>query len=218
MITRESLFGAAALLVASTQGAAAATYTLDFDRDAACAATCANGVAILQTYGDQTGVDVVYDGFPSDAGLQDLLYWADSYSGLTDIAYYGNGATITFNAATGYEVGLMSLSLGAWPNTSRLLGFSITDLATSSELLNTGIGTVLGSTPSVFNFDYKSTVGLKITFLGDFYNGGVDNIVYTVSDVNGGGGGVNPIPLPAAAWLLLGGLGALAGIGQRRKA
>ena len=217
MITRKSLFGAAALLVASTQGAAAATYTLDFSGNICSGGggNCFNGAEILQTYGDQTGVDVVYDGFPGDAGLQNLRYWADSYSGLTGIAYYGDGATITFNAATGYEVGLTSLSLGGWPNTTRPLGFSITDLATSSELLNTGIVAVLGSTPSVFNFDYKSTVGLKITFLGDFYNGGVDNIVYTVSDVNGGGG-VNPIPLPAAAWLLLGGLGALGAVARRR--
>jgi hypothetical protein len=50
------------------------------------------------------------------------------------------------------------------------LGFTITDLADDSTLLNSGIQTVLGTTASVFNFDFSSNTGLKITFLGDFFN------------------------------------------------
>ena len=194
------------------------TYTLDFDRNAACASTCSNGSSILQTYGDQTGVDVVYDGNPLSSGLEEFAFWDVSYSNLTDIAYYGAGATLTFNAATGYEVGLTSLSLGAWPITDRELGFSITDLGTSTELLNTGIVTVLGTTASVFNFDFKSTVGLQITFLGDFFNGGVDNIVYSASLVgNPPPPNPAPIPLPAAGWMLLAGLGGLAAMRRRAR-
>jgi hypothetical protein len=204
-------------LLAIGAPAYATTYTLDFDPSVACASTCSNSAEILQTYGDQTGVDVVYDGIPLSAGLQNFFYWDVSYSDLTGIAYYGTGATLTFNAATGYEVGLTSLSLGAWPITDRELGFSITDLATSTELLNTGIVTVLGTTASVFNFDFKSTVGLQITFLGDFFNGGVDNIGYSATLTTAPPPDPSAIPLPAAGWMLLAGLGGLAALRRRAR-
>jgi len=160
---RNIVFGAALCMIAPT--AQATTYLLDFDPTVACSSSCTDSSEILQTYGDQPGVDVVYDGEPATPGLQNFLYWSTGYSGLDDIAYYAGGATLSFVAASGYQVGLQSLTLGAWPSTNRDLGFTITDLADASTLLDTGIQTVLGTTPSVFNFDFSSTTGLQVTFL-----------------------------------------------------
>jgi len=144
---RNIVFGAALCMIAPT--AQATTYLLDFDPTVACSSSCTDSSEILQTYGDQPGVDVVYDGEPATPGLQNFLYWSTGYSGLDDIAYYAGGATLSFVAASGYQVGLQSLTLGAWPSTNRDLGFTITDLADASTLLDTGIQTVLGTTKSM---------------------------------------------------------------------
>jgi hypothetical protein len=138
--------GAVLFFIAPT--AQAATYLLDFDPAVACTLTCFAGSEILQSYGDQPGVDVVYDGDPTIAGLQGFLHWPSDYSDLTSIAYYAGGATLSFEAGSGYAVGLQSLALGGWPSTNRNLGFTITDLADDSTLLNSGIQTVLGTTAS----------------------------------------------------------------------
>jgi hypothetical protein len=160
--------------------------------------SCSNGENIDQSYGDTAGVNVIYDGSAS-GGLQDFLYWYDGYSDLFDVAYYTAGATLTFLANAGYDVFLDSLDLGAWPFADREVGFSVTDLADNSEVYSTG-GPVLvdGDVHSHFVLGLASTVGLQITFVGDFYNGGVDNVVYNART----DGDPSAIPLPAGAWLL----------------
>lgn len=56
-----------------------------------------------------------------------------------------------------------------------------------------------------------------------FFEGAVDNIGWTIGtttvtyNFEVAGGGPAPIPLPAAGWLLIGGLGALAGLARRRR-
>jgi hypothetical protein len=226
----------AALLAAPT--AQAATYTLDFSgpicvdtstEDPDDTGPCSNGSEISQTYGDQPGVDVVYDGSSSTDGNQGLLWWNDNYSDLQDIAFSASGSfeggMISFLAGPSYEVALASLSLGGWPLTDRSLGFTITDLADDSVVVDEPIQTVSGSAASVFNFNVKSLTGLKITFLGDFFNGGVDNIVYSSTLVsNGPIDPVDPdpidpsvIPLPASALLLLAGLGGLGALRRTKR-
>lgn len=203
----------AALTMATCLASAAGATTLDFN-GMICSGgqACTNGAAIDQSYGDIAGVDVEYDGNPSTSGLQDFRFWGDSYSGLTSVAYYGAGATLTL-LGIGGGVSLTSLDLGAWPNSDRQLGFSVVDLASNLEVfLVPGNTVVLGSTPSSFLMNLNSTAGFRITFLGDFFNGGVDNVVYDATRPV-----TPPVPLPAAGWLMLAGLGALAAARRMRR-
>ena len=231
-----SLTLALAALVAAP-AVQAATYTLDFSgpicldtsTDAPDDTTaCTNAALISQAYGDEPGVDVVYDSDLDLAGNQELAWWDLEYSNLQGVAYNPSGsgreATISFLASPGYEVGLTSLSLGAWRNQDRSLGFTIMDLANISGPISEPIQVVSGTVASVFNFNIKSMTGLKITFSGEFFNGGVDNIVYSSTFVQTDP--VDPVdpvdptdpsvvPLPASALLLLAGLGGL-GVLRRR--
>ena len=195
----------AALTLSTCLASAVGATTLTFDGSICNGGNvCSNASAIDQSYGDIAGVDVQYDGDPNTAGNQNFAFWSDSYSGLTNIAYYGGGATLTF-LGVGGGVSLTSLQLGAWPNTNRDLGFSVVDLASNTTVFNQPISTVLGSAPSSFLMNLTSTTGFRITFLGDFFNGGVDNVVYDAYDPVS-----SAVPLPAAGWLMLAGLGALA--------
>lgn len=206
-----TLLTAIALCFAASFASAA---TLDFSGNICSGGlACSNGNAIDQDYGDMTGVDVQYDGNPGTPGAQNFLFWGPGYSDLTNVAYYASGAQLTFMALTGYDVGVQSLDLGAWPNTDRDLGFSITDMTDNSVVFDTGLVTVSGDVASSFNPGVSSSTGLILTFFGDFFNGGVDNIVYSATP---NGGGTSPVPLPAGGLLLA---TAILGCGlMRRKA
>ncbi|GIT93225.1 hypothetical protein JANAI62_36310 [Jannaschia pagri] len=171
---------------------------------------CSNGNLIDQSYGSITGVDITYDGSPNATGDQQFLYWASDYSDLTDIAYFNDGAQITFEAAQNYEVSIASLDLGAWPRVNRSLGFSIADLGTSNILFNTGLVTVSGAIRSSFSPGVTSKSGLVVSFFGDFFNGGVDNIVYDAKLSSPA-----TVPLPASVLLL--GAALACGFGLRRR-
>ena len=198
-------------LVGMVLSAPVGAATLDFDGSICNGGMdCSNGFSIDQSYGDMAGVDVIYDGNPNDTTLNNFLFWGSQYSDLENIAYFADGAQLTLDAADGYEVTLSSLDLGAWPNTDRNLGFSVMDLSSNSTVFDTGLVTVSGQVRSSFSPNLTSSEGLKITFFGDFFNGGVDNIVYSASKI----GTVNPVPLPAGV-LLLG--TALAGLGLKKR-
>lgn len=203
----------AALTLATCLAPAAGATTLDFN-GMICngGQACTNGADIDQSYGDIAGVDVQYDRTPGLAGLQNFSFWAGSYSDLTNVAYATGGATLTF-LGLGGGVSLTSLDLGAWPNADRQLGFSVVDLASNLEVfLSPGNTVVSGAVRSSFLLNLTSTAGFRITFLGDFFNGGVDNIVYASA-----GPVAPPVPLPAAGWLMLAGLGALAAARRMRR-
>jgi hypothetical protein len=139
-----------------------------------------------------------------------------------DVAYGnlgGGGLGITFSAAPGKEVTINSFDIAPYFGRQRDSRVRILDDAGASTLFDTGSFAVstLGVTSSTNPGTWTSS--LLILALGpDAWDVGIDNISYTVTDVTGGGGGggVNPIPLPAAGWLLLGGLGALGGFARRR--
>jgi hypothetical protein len=201
-----------ALGLAALSGTAQAA-TLNFEGNICGGGTsCTNGESIDQSYGDITGVDVEYDGSPGTVGLQNFAYWFDAYSDLLDVAYYSGGATLTLLADAGYSVFLDSLDLGAWPNVDRSVGFTVTDLFDSSEVFTTGGPIIVdGDVRSSFNLGLSSIVGLKITFLGDFFNGGVDNVVYSARPNDPGN-----VPLPAGVWLLGTALAGLAATRRRK--
>jgi hypothetical protein len=215
-------FGVAALLLVGAQGAAAATYTLDFS-GLICngGMACMNGQEIDQTYGDVAGVvDVTYDRNGA-AGRQPAFYWSAPYETLMHVAYgdVGQSLLIFFTAAPGKEVTINGFDIAPYADRNAGTTVRVIDEANATVDFEQDFTTV--STQGVTSFAKPATPGAwTSTIMGialgpDIYNVGIDNISFTVSEPNGGG--VNPIPLPAAAWLLLGGLGALGAAARRRR-
>jgi hypothetical protein len=213
------LIGAAALLLAGVQGAAAATYTLDFNGSICNGGNaCSNGSRIDQSYGDVAGmVDVTTTSDRNNASAMGIYFWATGYESLVNVAYgdlSAGGIGITFAAAAGKEVTINGFDIAPYLDRQRNSRVQVIDGATNTTLFDSGSFAV--STAGITSYsnagDWTSSL-ISILLGPDAWDVGIDNISYTVSDATGG---VNPVPLPAAAWLLLGGLGALGAVARRR--
>lgn len=172
---------------------------------------CTNGQPIDQSYGDIAGqVDVQYDYDIGVAGQSNLLFWDNNYSDLTNVAYgaYTSPSEIFFKALTGYSVTLSSLKIGAWLSdyTSNV---TILD-GLDNVLFNSGSITVNRFVSTAFTGSYSSVNGIKLRYGPYGYNVGLDNIEYSAS-------AISPVPLPATALLLGGGLAGLFGLRRRNK-
>lgn len=211
-----SLVAAAALSVAAAGAAGAAV--LDFSGPICGGVACGNGSFIDQSYGDVPGlVDVTYDAAVGSGGLDPASFWSTGYETLVGVAYsaFGGGLGISFEAAAGKTVTINSFDIAPYLDRPRDSRVQVIDLAAGTLLFDTGTFRV--STLGVTNFadpgNWTSS-RIQIVLGPDAFDVGIDNIDFTVNDANGGGG-VQPIPLPATAWLLLGGVAALAARGRR---
>jgi len=137
-----------------------------------------------------------------------LPYWADSYSGLADVAYGDTGSTPTvlIVPTPGNTVTLSSFYIGDWQS-DRFSQVTVLDLAGGSPLVNTGSITILGAAPTIFSINATSSAGFSIAFGPDGYNVGIDNIDFTTSAV----------PEPASVALLLAGLVVVGAAGRARR-
>ncbi|MFN3862573.1 MAG: PEP-CTERM sorting domain-containing protein [Roseateles sp.] len=191
-----------------TAGASQATTVLTFDGDV-CSATadgsgamvaCGNFSPINQAYGDGGGVDVSY--VYQTGSTNSMQFWADAYSGMERVAFGGVDPQITLGGA----VTLHSFDIGSWPNIDRQSQVTVIDLATMLPVFSTGQFTVLGATPTHFDVNLASSVGLRIVFGPDGYNVGIDNIAFTAGVV----------PEPETWALLAAGLAVVGGVARRR--
>lgn len=198
----------AALFVASSAHA----VTIDFT-DAACGGgSCGNGSPLDQTYGDITGVNVIYDGNVATPTIDPVLYWSTGYEGNNPAIYVNNGVTmsITLEAEAGYEVSLESLGLAPFEDRVSDVDVVIIDLATGLEvfedsyepLSTDGITTISGT-------GWTSDVGYQLLFGPNLYNVGITSITYSATQIAA-------VPLPAAGWMLLSVLGGLVALRRRR--
>lgn len=176
-----------------------------------CGGPCTTFSPIDQSYGDSAGLDVIYDGDISVDGNQNFEYWPDSYSTLEDVAFGASGATssLIFKAASGFEVLLSSFQIGSFPNIARNSSIKLIDLFDDTVLLDTGVVSISGATPTSFTPNRTSSVGFQLVLGPDFYNVGIDNIDVSAREVSA-------VPLPASALFLVGGLAGLTALRRRR--
>ena len=183
----------------------------------------------LPGFGDTGPVDIRWSPL-ADANLDalaqsTLTIWNAGYSGqAAAICNGGFGAACTFDllVAPGWSVSLDRLSFGSFVS-SQTITYSVLDLGTSSELAS-GAPTVENTTPTDVFFtaaSVTSTTGLRILFDDEFNtNGGLTALGFSFAQVQTGPGpdpdpAPGAIPLPAAGWLLIAGLGGLAALRRR---
>lgn len=210
---RYALTAFAALAAASAISATpAAADILTFDGGICSGSNCSNFGVIDQSYGDTTGLDVIWAGNNGTNG--GFSFWDNGYSNLTNVGFgYGSdGVEIYLKPLAGYQITLVGFDIGSWlaDRTSSVRVLS-GDLGTT--FTNTGNFTVSGSTASHFGYNETRTDGFRIRFGPDNYNVGIDNIEFRVSEVGPGG----PVPEPGAWALMITGFGAAGAMLRRRR-
>jgi hypothetical protein len=171
------------------QSAPANANVLDFN-GSICngGAACGNNAIIDASYGDVAGqLDVQYNLNVANpfTTTGTLFWWADSYSTLTSVAYGSPGATVGLylRPQAGYQVTLNGFDFGVWPNQTHQSQVTIRDGTSNTNLLSTGFQDFPGDAPTHFAGPYTSAGGIYILFGPDGYNGGIDNIDFTVSAI-----------------------------------
>lgn len=207
-----------AAMALATAPATATTTVLDFSGDI-CGGPCANGLNIDGDYGSVTGTSLTWAtrATPGDSVVSaDFVRWWDaSYGSLRGIAYSGSAGTVgevTFSVGDGFELTLDSLDGAGWPNVDRSVGVRVYDLG--YNILFDSTETFPGQGFITVNFGISSTTGLILQWGPDSFNGGIDNLTFTVRELQDPPGGV--IPEPATWGLMIAGFG-LVGLAARRR-
>ena len=205
------------LLFVLASPAVSAAYILDFSGDicTTAAGVCANGSSISQDYGDIAGqLDVIYDANRNTATEQELRWWGTGYETLTGVAYGtlgGGGLSILFKPEAGYEVSVTSFDIAPYANRVRDTFVEVIDIATNTVLFTQSFNPLpTGMVTTLESLMWTSLAGIQINLGPDSWDIGIDNIHYSVKPAD-----LSEIPLPAAGWLLLSGLG-MFGLVRRR--
>jgi len=165
-------------------------------------------------FGDDGPVDLDWD--PLNATAKRLLNWLGGYSN-RDAAWCsdGVGCALDLTVSAGYTLTFDSFFLGGFNNTARNIAWAVYDLADLGTSLDSGNPLVDGQTGLVESLGLSSTTGFRLLFGPDGFNGGINDITYSYDLTDPG---VAPIPLPASALLLAGGLAGLAALRRRQTA
>lgn len=203
----------AAIVLAAAPALATTTVVMQFDE------VSGNRTAFPDTIGDSAHVDVTNRtraGFGAAAESFDaLLYWANNYSELVDVAYpasNGRVGELQFDVAAGYEIVFDSFRYGNYFNggTPRDSIFRIYDGAWNTIFEETVTGHT-GNSVEVQPGVSGGMVGAPSTYYfqwGTDWNIGIDDFTYTSQSVTGAPDAA--VPLPAGLPLLAGALAAIA--------
>jgi hypothetical protein len=210
-------FLAAGLMAAMPVVPASATTTvLDFAGNICVSAgnVCGNGTPILASYGSTGDVAIVWSSRSapgnSTALASNVFFWNLNYADLVDVAYASSVGQAIFTVAAGKTLTLDSVDVGGWPNVNRNSGVRVYDL--DWNLLFDGAPVFPGTTALNVPLGISSTTGLIFQWGPDGFNGGIDNLTFTVAGPAG-----PAIPEPGVWAMLIAGFG-LVGAASRRRA
>lgn len=187
------LLGGMAMLAALTASAPASgtTFVLDFTNGCVndSGGSCGGGGIISNTYGDQPGVDVSYRSInPSGTTYADSLNaWTTGYGDLVGVVWGGNNNTtseITFTAAAGYEIALLSFDVGTYLGRYASSPFEITSFG-GTNILSASLATNPGTHNHVDVSSAFFTDGIRLRWGPNGYDVGLDNIAFEVRALPG---------------------------------
>jgi PEP-CTERM motif len=211
-----------AVTVALASTPAAAVTTLTFSN--ACGGICAPYDTISQSYGDIAGVldisyrSVVSNGSTVTAGA--AYFWSTGYGDLSDVIWGAQGGTleiaftllapnkqIVFNSVDYATYGGLAVQTQLALFSSANAGNLYLPLIPSSALTAQGAG------HATWAPNLSSANGFILHFGSDAFNAAIDNLTFTISNVNVS----SPVPEPATWLSMILGFG-LVGAAARRRA
>lgn len=166
---------------------------------------------------------VTFDWNPNNNGDFGLRYWWGEYSGNNAAAFCLAGTTVAdggpgaaclldLRVASGNTVTLSSFFLGSYLSADRTVEYSVFDLTDDTPV---AVGTpTVGAAGVTVTVSATSSTGFRIAFGPDGYNGGINNIVYSTTEV----APPSAVPAPPALALFGVGLLGLGLVGRRRQA
>ena len=211
---------AGAATLASSPAMAATTLTFS----SACGGLCANGADISQSYGDIAGLlNISYRSVASNgsaATIGTARSWTSEYGNLTDVVWGAEGGTleIAFNLlAPGKQITLNSVDYAAWGGADVSTKIALYALANAGGFYTSTLASSALTAPAIGHSTWApnltSANGFVLHFGPDGYNGGLDNLTFTISDV----AAVAAVPEPATWLSMIVGFG-LVGAADRRRA
>ncbi len=213
-----------AAMLAAAFGIAASADVLTFD-GAICSNSvdgtgasvpCLTGSFVNQAYGDGPLINVTYQAGSTNVSLQ---HWPFSgpfqgYSDLTNVAYgyFGAGtASVILAPLGGSMVTLNSFSLGSTASITRTVTVDVIDLGSNVSVFSTSA--TMGAASILISPGVSSLFGFRITYTGDVFNVGIDNVNFNAAPVTTGA-----VPEPSTMGLLtVGALAVLTNQYRRRK-
>ncbi len=212
---------AATFALASTPAAAATT--LNFSN--ACGGACANYGVISQSYGDIAGVlDISYrsvTGQGSDTTVGDVATWSTGYGLLSDVAYGASGATleIAFRLLDPTkQITFNSVQYAGWTNngstSTQMALFSLGGGAFALPITASGSVVAPIIDPANWAPNVTSMDGFRFHFGADAYYAAIDNLTFTISNINVGAA----VPEPATWLSMILGFGLIGTAARRRTA
>ncbi len=215
-----ALFAATCALV-STPATAATTLTFSN----ACGGVCADYGVISQSYGDIAGVlNISYRSVASqgsDTAAGDASAWTTGYATLSDVAYGAGGATleIAFQLLDATKkITFNSVQYAAWTNngstTTQLSLFSLGGGAFAAPMMASGNVVAAATGSATWAPNMTSMDGFRFHFGADAYYAAIDNLTFTISDINAAGA----VPEPTTWLSMILGFGLIGAAARRRNA
>ncbi len=210
---------AATFALAATPAAAATTLTFSN----ACGGLCADGDNISQSYGDIAGLlnlsyrSVASNGSTTSVGT--VRSWTTGYGDLTDVIWGAEGGTleIAFSLlAPNKLITLNSVNYAAWGGDAVQTQLALYSFGNVGgfylPLMPSGSLTAPGEGHATWAPNFSSASGFILHFGPDGYFGGIDNLTFTISDINVAG----DVPEPTTWLSMILGFGLIGSAARRR--
>jgi hypothetical protein len=158
---------------------------------------------------------VTFDWDPLDDAYYGLRYWYGDYSGGRAAAFCAAGEAFTcsleMTVTPGTALKLESFFLGSYQDATRTIAYKIIDLTDDNVVAEADPS--VGAAGLTVPVNATTTTGFRLVFGPDFFNGGINDIVYSTERLL-----EQPAAVPAPPALALFGVGLLGlGLARRRR-